>query len=201
MSIPEGRVQGNYTKHRTKKGQRTFLGVVSFYRRYINRLAKYTATLFPATVKAEPSVVVWNEDMSKSFHTIRDLVCNECALEIPLREDAFSLVTEASGLGLGAVLQVMRNDEWVAAAFYSRQTRGPESTKYQAAVVDGHISLPARGREDFDRRLVPEGLEGRRCRLGGGRETRPDGWPGVRAIKPGEKEQVRETKLVDGKSL
>jgi len=36
---------------------------------------------------------------------------------------------------LGAVLQVMRNDEWVAAAFYSRQTRGPER-RYLASELE-----------------------------------------------------------------
>ena len=36
----------------------------------------------------------------------------------------FSIVTDASGLGIGAVLQVKRDGQWEAAAFYSRQTRG-----------------------------------------------------------------------------
>ena len=37
-----------------------------------------------------------------------------------------SIITDASGSGIGGVLQVKREGEWEAAAFFSRQTRGPE---------------------------------------------------------------------------
>ena len=128
VSIPERRVKAmrEYIRPESNKGLRTFLGVVSFYRRYIDMLAKHTAALSPATVKSEPSVVIWMEERSQAFQTICKLVCDSCALEIPLPQDEFSLVTDASGFGLGAVLQVKRKDGWAAAAFYSRQTRGPE---------------------------------------------------------------------------
>ena len=36
------------------------------------------------------------------------------------------IVTDASGSGIGRVLQVKHVDEWEALAFFSRQTRGPE---------------------------------------------------------------------------
>jgi len=137
MSIPESRVMAirQYVKPRSKRGLRTFLGMVGFYRRYVNMLAEHTATLSPATAKSEPSVVVWTEEMSKAFHAICDLVCTACALEIPLPQDVFSLVTDASGYGLGAVLQVQREGEWMAAAFYSRQTKGPER-RYSATELE-----------------------------------------------------------------
>ena len=37
-----------------------------------------------------------------------------------------SIVTDASGLGIGGVLQVLRGSAWEVAAFVSRQTRGAE---------------------------------------------------------------------------
>ena len=82
-------------------------------------LAKHMAALSPATAKSAPSVVVWTEERSQAFHAIRKLVCNMCALEIPIPQDEFSLVTDASGYGLGAVLQVRRKDSWAVADFYS----------------------------------------------------------------------------------
>jgi len=128
IGIPESRVAAlrEYTRPRSKKGLRTFLGVVNFYRRYMHMLATHTAVLTPAMAKCEPSIVVWTEERSRSFHAICELVCDACASEIPLPDDEFSLVTDASGYGLGAVLQVRRDGHWTAAAFYSRQTRGPE---------------------------------------------------------------------------
>ena len=49
-----------------------------------------------------------------------------CSLCIPLPEDVFSVVTDASGLGVGGVLQVWRDNRWEAAAFFSRQLQGAE---------------------------------------------------------------------------
>ena len=137
VSIPESRVKAlrNYSKPRSKCGLRMFLRVVSFYRRYINMLAHHTAALSPATTKSEPSVVVWTEERNVAFRAICKLVGDACALEIPLPKDEFCFVTDASGSGLGAVLQVKRRDGWTAAAFYSRQTKGAER-RYSASELE-----------------------------------------------------------------
>ena len=82
-----------YTKPTTKKGLRSFLGAVNFYRHYIQLLAK---VLSPATPRAAPAKVSWTEDMELAFHHIRESVCNLCVLTIPLPEDTMSIVTDAS---------------------------------------------------------------------------------------------------------
>ena len=46
---------------------------------------------------------------------------------VSLQYLSMSIVTDASGSGIGGVLQVKRETGWEAAAFYSRQTRGPEN--------------------------------------------------------------------------
>ena len=58
-----------------------------------------------------------------------------CSLCIPLPQDTFSLVTDASGLGIGGVLQVRRHGSWEAAAYFSRQLRGPEQ-RYSATELE-----------------------------------------------------------------
>ena len=123
MMVREKRVEAirTYKKPVTKKGLRAFLGVVSFYHRYIAMLAKETATLSPATSKGAPSRVQWTRDMERTFTTIRKCVCDTVMLYVPLPDDKFSVVTDASIRGFGGVLQVWRDDEWHAAAFYSRQ--------------------------------------------------------------------------------
>jgi len=137
MTIPDKRAEAllNYTRPTTKKGLRSFLGSVSFYRRYVQLLAKDTALLSPATSKLAPAKVSWTEDMDLAFHRICESVSNACILTIPLPEDTMSIVTDASGSGIGGVLQVLRNGEWEAAAFYSRQTRGPEQ-RYSATELE-----------------------------------------------------------------
>ena len=137
VSIPDRRVKAmkEYVRPKTKRALRAFLGVVSFYCWYIEMLAKHTAALSPATGKSAPSVVVWTEDRSQAFRAICELVCNACVLEIPLPQNEYSLVMDASGFGLGAVLQVKRKDGWAPAVFNSRQTRGPER-RYSASKLE-----------------------------------------------------------------
>ena len=70
-----------------------------------------------------------------AFNSICSYICNACSLCIPLPSDTFSLVTDASGKGVGGVLQVLRDEEWQPAAFYSRQLRGAEQ-RYSATELE-----------------------------------------------------------------
>ena len=62
-------------------------------------------------------------------------ISDACSLCILLPSDDFSLVTDASGLGVGGVLQVKRNDQWEAAAFFSRHLKGAEQ-RYSATELE-----------------------------------------------------------------
>ena len=137
MAIPKARIQSlrEYVKPVTKRGLRSFLGAVSFYRKFARDLAKHTAILTPATSKSAPPKVTWTDSMDDAFHSIRELMCSCTKLIVPLPSDRFSIITDASGLGIGGVLQVEREGEWLAAAYYSRQTRGTE-TRYSATVLE-----------------------------------------------------------------
>ena len=72
VSIPDRRVKAtkDNVRPKTKKVLRTFLGVVSFYRRYIDMLAKHTATLSPAMAKSTPNLIVWMGERSQAFRAI-----------------------------------------------------------------------------------------------------------------------------------
>ena len=111
MIIPQHRVQAlaNYSQPDTKKSLRSFLGAVGFYRRYVDLLARETAVLTPLTSKLAPSRVVWTRKGESAFHNICKCISNVSKLTIPLPEDVYSIVTDASGLGIGGVLQVWRD--------------------------------------------------------------------------------------------
>ena len=108
MSVPQHRVEAlaTYSKPSTKNGLRAFLGAIVFYRRYIELLVKDTAVLTLLTSKLAPSKIVWTEEHESAFSSICMYIANCCSLCIPLPEDIFSVVTDASGLGIGGVLQV-----------------------------------------------------------------------------------------------
>ena len=141
MTIPAKRAEAltNYTRPTTKKGLRSFLGAISFYRRYVEKLASQIAVLSPSTSKLAPSKVLWTTEMETAFHNICEFNSNTCILTIPLPEDMMSVVSDASGLGIGGVLQVKRGDDWEAAVLFSRQIRGAKqrylATKLEALTL------------------------------------------------------------------
>ena len=137
MSVPQRRVEAlaSYTRPTTKRGLRSFLGAIGFYRRYIELLASHTAVLTPLTAKLAPSKIVWTKEGELAFSSICHCISECCSLCIPLPQDTFSIVTDASGLGVGGVLQVWRDQKWEAAAFFSRQTRGAEQ-RYSATELE-----------------------------------------------------------------
>ncbi len=53
-------------------------------------------------------------------------LCNRVVLYVPLLSDEFVLYCDASGCGLGACLQVLRDGVELPVAFYSKQLRGAE---------------------------------------------------------------------------
>ena len=129
MSIPEHRATAlsNYTRPKTKRGLRAFLGSVSFYRRYyLDKLATWTSILTPKTSKQAPSVVVWTGEDRVAFSSICNFFCSHLTLCVPVLGDKLSIVSDASGRGIGGVLQVQRDGEWCPAAYFSRQLRGAE---------------------------------------------------------------------------
>ena len=87
------------------------------------------------TTKQVPSRIMWNEEGEKAFNDILYTIAHTTSLCILLPEDTFSLVTDASGLGIGGVLQVQRKGEWTPAAYFSRQLKGPEQ-RYSATEIE-----------------------------------------------------------------
>ena len=134
MSIPEHRIEApaHYTRPTTKKGFGAFLGSVGLYRHYIELLARQTAIVTPLTAKLAPSKIVWSEKGELDFNSICDSISNTCSLCIP---DTFSIVTDASGLGVKRVLQVWREDCREAAPFHLRQLQGAEQ-RYSATELE-----------------------------------------------------------------
>ena len=137
MSVPQHRVKSleSYTRPTTKRGLRAFLGSVGFYRRYLNLLAEQTAILTPLTSKLAPSRIVWTHECESAFTHICMHISKCCQLCIPLPEDVFAIVTDASGLGIGGVHQVWQEGRWEAAAFHSRQLRGAKQ-RYSATELE-----------------------------------------------------------------
>ena len=141
VAVPTHRVTAiaEYKQPITKNDLQRFLGVAGYYRQFVPGYCNFSAKLTPATKPRASGKVQWTGEMLKAFTSLRSALSNFCILNVPLASDQFLLHTDASGLGVGCVLNVCRDGEILPAAFYSRQLRGAEvrysTTKLEVLVV------------------------------------------------------------------
>eukprot|EP00731_Ephydatia_muelleri_P011389 Em0006g283a len=106
----------------TKKQVRCFLGMTGYYRKFIPDYASIAAPLTDLTKNAAPNQVVWTDRCEGSFQKLKSLLCREPVLRSPDFTKEFVLQTDASDVGVGAVLSQL--DEEGAdhpVAYYSRK--------------------------------------------------------------------------------
>ena len=120
----------------TKKQVRQFLGLTGYYRRFVPNYAEHSYALTEATRKSAPERVEFCGKMKEEFLYLRDALCAIPCLTLPTVTDEFVLQTDASGIGLGAVLSVRRDGEELPVAFYSRKLQ-PRERKYCATELEG----------------------------------------------------------------
>ena len=93
----------------TKKNVRQFLGLTGYYRRFVPEYATHSFNLTETTRKSAPERVAWNEALEEEFVYLKNCICSAPCLTLPVVSDVFVLQTDASGVGVGAVLSVLRD--------------------------------------------------------------------------------------------
>ena len=126
----------SFLKPHTKSQVRSFLGLTGYYRDFVPAYASNSYHLTESTKKSAPETVSWTTDMNKEFLYLRDCLCSAPCLSIPLPSDSFCLHTDASGLGIGAVLSVTRARKEHPVAYYSRKLSKAERN-YSATELEG----------------------------------------------------------------
>ena len=138
VAVPSHRAtaMADFLLPRSKKQLRSFLGAASYYRRFVKGFASYSYKLSPDTSKFAPGVVVWDAAKLEAFHKLKVSLVDVCVLTVPCSEDTFSLHTDASGWGIGATLNVLRNGVELPVAFFSKQLQGAQQ-HYSATELEG----------------------------------------------------------------
>ena len=88
----------------TKKQVRLFLGLAGYYRCFIPDYASVTAPLTDLTRKDAPNQVIWSAKCDQAFQHLKQLLCSPPVLWSPDFDKPFTLQTDASDRGVGAVL-------------------------------------------------------------------------------------------------
>ncbi|XP_063971781.1 uncharacterized protein LOC135159725 [Lytechinus pictus] len=109
------------SRPQTKRELRSFLGTTNYYRKFIPNYAAIAAPLTDRTRNAEPNQIRWETSQEQSFNTLKDKLTNPPILHLPDLSQDFILRTDASNIGLGAVLLQTHEGERFPVAYGSRK--------------------------------------------------------------------------------
>ena len=97
---------------------RGFLGLCSYYRRFVRGFADIAAPLHRLTEKDK--AFSWSEECNDAFHRLTQVLSQAPVLAYPTTEGAFVLDTDASNTGIGAGLSQTQGGEEKVIAYFSR---------------------------------------------------------------------------------
>lgn len=117
---------------------RSFVGLTSYYRRFVKNYARVARPLHSLTGKNQP--YVWTDECQAAFEELKRLLTTAPVLVFPEFTRPFILETDASLEGLGAVLaQKMEDGKVHPVSYASRTVQGAEkryaSTEMEALAV------------------------------------------------------------------
>jgi hypothetical protein len=132
------------SKHKTKsitamkvptciKDVRSSLGLFNFYRRWVRNYAKIAEPLTQLTsnkYKGMDFKDLWGAEQQSAFETLKKRLSSYPILRHPDYSKPFFIMTDASGTGIGAVLEQRFGQHRLPVAFVSRTLKGKELTQH-----------------------------------------------------------------------
>ena len=106
---------------RTMRQILSFLGLASYYRKFIRNFAAIASPLYDITGKNQK--YQWNPEAEEAFNTLRTaLTSTEQVLTLPDFEKQFKLETDASNTAIGAILSQQKEEEkvWKPCAYFAK---------------------------------------------------------------------------------
>ena len=106
------------------KELQAFLGTTGYYRQY---LKYYATTAKPLTIlTAKGTVWTWTETEQRAFEILREGLISAPVLGYPDPKLSYILDTDASAVGVGAVLSQVQNEKERVMAYYSKTLSAAE---------------------------------------------------------------------------
>ena len=110
------------------KGVRAFIGLASYYRRFIKGFAQIAQPLHSLTHKG--AIFNWTEQCQGAFEQLKLQLTTSPVLCYPTVGKAFTLETAASKAGLGAVLSQIQADNKAHPVAYASRALSPQESRY-----------------------------------------------------------------------
>ena len=102
-----------------KKTLRRFLGKINFYHRFIPDRTKVLDPFYHLLKKREQ--FNWNQTHQEAFESIKKIITSKLALKIFDPQATTILITDASDVGIGAILKQVKNDQEETIGYFSRK--------------------------------------------------------------------------------
>ena len=116
----------NYPLLKSKKCVRTFLGLVGYYRRFVNRFSQIAYPL--RRLLREDQAFEWGDEQQRSFEALKEALISPPVLRLPQITKPFILHTDACITGISYILsQKDHNGEDHPVAFGGRALRDRKS--------------------------------------------------------------------------
>ena len=116
------------------KSVKEFLGLCSYYRKFVPGFSKI-ATPLHQLLKADAKFV-WTEPCQRAFQKLKEVLTHPPVLAYPHFDKAFILHTDASGEGLGAVLEQKQEDGMLHPVAYASRTLTKHERKYSITELE-----------------------------------------------------------------
>lgn len=121
----------DFPQPKSDRQLRQFIGLVNFYHRFLPHAAELMQPLHDllSKHKSTSTVLEWSEEAMTAFNATKEALANATLLSYPKPDAPISLMTDASDLAVGAVLQQYSNGTWQPISFFSKKMK-PAETRY-----------------------------------------------------------------------
>lgn len=125
--IGEGKIMPNpgkitavaaFERPTSVKSVRSFLGLVSYYRKFIKNCANHASPLIALTTKGNS--FIWTQECQQSFEYLRSILISDHVLILPEYDSPFRVEADASKYGVGGVLSQFRDGSWRPVSYFSK---------------------------------------------------------------------------------
>ncbi|BES97092.1 multicellular organismal development [Nesidiocoris tenuis] len=119
----------NYTKPKTVREMKRFLGMINFYHHLHKDMAKLQAPLHPQNQLHGSTPIVWTSQMEEAFESCKRILSEDIVLSFPEPDAPLSLSADASEVAIGGAIHQLVNGLQLPLAFFSRKI-SPTEARY-----------------------------------------------------------------------
>jgi hypothetical protein len=119
-----------------RKAVQRYTGFVNYYRKFVKDHSRIIKPIYALIAKDKEGKFEWTPTCQKAFELINESICKAVTLTYPDFTKRFQLTTDASKVGLGAVLEQIGADGSVKTIAFASKSLLDTETRYSALELE-----------------------------------------------------------------